>query len=206
MVFYHIHIFLLSIFLFIPLTLFSEESARVAYDSGVMLAAQGNFVSAKSSFHKALQIDSLFVPAKLNLSIVEDVLARRLEDEAAQHYFNAIEWGNQDSLEMKIKELSRALEINPKFGLAYNERGIAFAKVFDFERAINDYDSALTFLPEAPEIYFNKALSCDNSARFAESRESYLKFLDYTPPYYDWYIIYARKRIHEINQMGEEEK
>jgi tetratricopeptide (TPR) repeat protein len=206
MVFYYFNIFFLSILILLPLSVLSEESARVAYDSGVLLAAQGNFSSAKSSFQKALQIDSLFVPAKLNLSIVEDVLAQRLEDEAALHYFNAIEWGNRDSLEMKINELSRALEINPRFGLAYNERGIAFAKVFDFERAINDYDSALTLLPEAPEIYFNKALSCDNNTSFNEARDAYIKFLEFTPPNYDWYIIYARKRIHEINQMGAEEK
>ena len=109
-------------------------------------------------------------------------------------------------LEKKIEALSKALEINPDFSLAYNERGIAFAKTFKYERAIVDYDSALIRMPESAVIYFNKALSCDNAARFEEAREAYIHFLKFTHPAYTWYIIYANKRIVEINQYGEEKE
>jgi tetratricopeptide (TPR) repeat protein len=184
----------------------AEDSARIEYNAGVELAIQGDFHSAKSAFQKSLEIDSLFVPADLNLSIVEKVLSQELQKDAALHYFNAIEWGNRDSLEMKISELSKALEINPKFALAYNERGIAHAKIFKFERAITDYDSALALMPESPIFHFNKALSCDNAVRYIDARDSYASFLRYTPPEYTWYIIYAKKRIVEINKSEVEEK
>jgi len=192
---------LIFILLFVfPFSLIGEDAARVEYDAGLKLATQGNFPSAKSAFQKALDIDSLYVPAQLNLSIVESILSQQLQEEAALHYFNAIEWGNRDSLEMKISELSKALEINSEFALAYNERGIALAKIFEFDRAIVDYDSALSLVPESAVFYFNKALSCDNAVRYDEARDAYLSFLNYTPPDYTWYIIYARKRIVEINQ------
>ena len=196
----HNLIFILLLLLILPFTLIAGDSARLEYDAGVKLATQGNFSSAKTAFQKALDIDSLYVPAQLNLNIVEKVLSQQLQEEAALHYFSAIEWGNRDSLKMKISELSKALEINPEFALAYNERGIALAKTSEYERAIVDYDSALSLMPESSIIYFNKALSCDNSVKYVEARDAYFNFLNYTTPDYTWYIIYARKRVHEINQ------
>jgi lipoprotein NlpI len=198
---YYNFIYIMLLFIFVaPFALIAEDPARTEYNAGVKLATQGNFPSAKSAFQKALEIDSLYVPALLNLSIVENVISRELEEEAALHYFNAIEWGNRDSLDMKIQELSKALAINPKFALAYNERGIALAKSFEYERAIVDYDSALSLMPESAVINFNKALSCDNVDRYTEARDAYINFLNNTTPDYAWYIIYARKRINEINQ------
>jgi tetratricopeptide (TPR) repeat protein len=194
---------ILSVF---SLTLHAQDSARIEYNAGVKLATQGNFSSAKSSFQNALEIDSLYVPALLNLGIVESVISQELEEKAALHYFSAIEWGNRDSLEMKIGELNKALEINPNFALAYNERGITYAKFLEFELAIVDYDSALSLMPESPVIHFNKALSCDNAVRYNEARDAYISFLNYAPIDYTWYIIYARKRIHEINQGESQEK
>jgi tetratricopeptide (TPR) repeat protein len=196
----HNFLFLLSLMFVVPFALIAQDAARTEYNAGVKLATQGNFPSAKAAFQKALEIDSLYIPALLNLSIVDNVISQELEEEAALHYFNAIEWGNRDSLDMKIHELSQALAINPKFALAYNERGIAFAKSFEYERAIVDYDSALSLMPESAVINFNKALSCDNAVRYTEARDAYIRFLNNTPPDYTWYIIYARKRVLEINQ------
>jgi tetratricopeptide (TPR) repeat protein len=129
----------------------------------------------------------------------------KIDDSATVHYFKAIDYGNRDSISAKINELNEAIQLNPDFGLAYNERGIAWAKMMKFEEAIANYDMAILYLPESPEVYFNKALSCDNIERYNDAQSAYYKFLEHTPQDYLWYIIYARKRIHEINQLNDQD-
>lgn len=175
-----------------------QDNARMIYDRGVDYGIQGQFDLAATEFRYTLEIDSLYVPAKLNLVVVEDVLAQKISPVAGRLYFSAVFQGNQDNFDQKISDLNAALDINPDFALAYNERGIAWARKQEYSRAIDDYNRASALLPNYPEIYFNQALSCDNAGRYAEANAAYRKFLEYTPVSYTWYIIYARKRIWEM--------
>jgi len=179
-------------------SLSGQSQARAVYDLGVKHGTMGSFEAAKVAFEKAFKIDSLFIPAKLNLIIVNDVLDNKIEEKAAIFYFQGIELGNINNLENKIEMLNEALNRDPNFGLAYNERGIAYAKKEQYPEAIQDYDTALKFHTDFPEIYFNKALSCDKLERLEEAQQAYENFLQFTHPSYTWYIIYARKRIYEI--------
>ena len=192
----------LFMFLSIPIYLYSQEPnpAKMQYDRAVEAAVSGNWSQAKSYFQSTLDIDSLYVPARLNMTVIDNVDSLLLDSLAAIHYFKGIEYGNMDNMSEKIEELNQAILINPDFGLAYNERGIAWAKLLEYNEAVANYDRALLYLPESAEIYFNKALSCDKLEEYDTAAEAYQKFLDYTPQDYLWYIIYARKRIYEITE------
>ncbi len=179
-------------------SLSGQSQARAVYDLGVNHGTMGDFQAAKVAFEKAFKIDSLFVPAKLNLIIVNDVLDNKIEETAAIFYFQGIASGNINDIENKIEMLNEAINQDPNFGLAYNERGIAYAKNKQYPEAIQDYNTALKFYTDSPEIYFNKALSCDKLERLEEAQQAYENFLQFTNPSYTWYIIYARKRIYEI--------
>ncbi len=186
-------------------SLYGQDDARQVYNQAVTSAIEGDFETAGTRFKRALEIDSLYVPAKLNLKVVLDVIGKKLPPAAVIYYFKAIYFENLDSLDKKMMELDKALSVSPEFGLAYNERGITWAKKQEFAKAIDDYNRALLILPDYPEIYFNKALSCDNAQRFAEAREAYRKFLEHVPTSYAWYIIYARKRIWEMDNPSDPE-
>ncbi len=151
---------------------------------------------------KALELDSLYIPAKFNLQVAEDALLHRLPESAARHYFQAVQSGQVDSLDKKIGELNKAIEISPDFGLAFNERGITHANKAEYELAIADYRRAIALLPDWSEIYFNLALSCDKSERWEEAGFAYRKFLELAPPGYEWYIFHARRRLKELQNVN----
>ena len=179
-------------------SLFTQDEIKSLYDSGLKAGSQGKFDIARTSFQKALELDSLYLPAKFNRQVAEDVLSGKLPEAAARSYFLAIQYGQADSLEKKIVQLDQALQISPDFGLAYNERAICYANKSQYDLAINDYNKATELLPQWPEIYINLALSCDKSERWEEAKTAYNRFLELAPASYDWYIIYARKRLYEL--------
>ncbi len=178
--------------------LFSQDEVRFLYNSGLEAGNRGNFESARGAFKKALELDSLYVPAKFNLQVAEDAIANRLLEAAARCYFRAIQLGQVDSLDKKIVQLNNAIELNPTFGLAFNERGITHANKAEYDLAIADYYQAIQLLPDWSEIYINLALSCDKSERWDEARLAYRKFLELAPPSYEWYIFHARRRLSEL--------
>jgi tetratricopeptide (TPR) repeat protein len=181
-----------------------QNEVRAAYDLGVKYGTLGMFDSAKVAFEKALKIDNIYTPAKLNLIIVNEIFSKQIKGEAAKLYFQSIVFGNLNNPEGKIQMLNEALKIDPDFSLAYNERGIVNAQKNLYKEAISDYEVALKFHPELSEIYINKALSCDKLEKYTEAIEAYKNFLKYTPVDYLEYIIYARHRIAEIQTSIDE--
>jgi tetratricopeptide (TPR) repeat protein len=184
--------------LFIYSGLFSQDEINALYNSGLVAGSQAKFDSARTSFRKVLELDSLYLPAKFNWQVAEDVFSGKLPEAAARCYFLAIQYGQADNLEKKIEQLNKALQISPDFGLAYNERAICHANKSEYDLAIKDYNKAIQLLPQWPEIYINLALSCDKSERWEEAKIAYTRFLELAPSSYDWYIIYARKRLYEL--------
>jgi len=190
-------IFIISTFLMINL-LHAQDEIKILYNSGLDSGSKGQIDSARNAFRKVLELDSLFLPAKFNWQVAEDVFTNHLPEAAARCYFRAIQFGQIDSMDRKIAQLDTALMISPDFGLAYNERAICWANKTDYEKAIADYQKATWLLPQWSEIFINLALSCDKSERWEEAKIAYTRFLELAPSNYDWYIIYARKRLYEL--------
>ena len=190
-------IFLFNI-LFVFCSLFSQDEINSLYTAGLKAGSQGKFDSARTTFQKLLKLDSLYLPAKFNWQVAEDVHTGHLSEAAARCYFRAIQFGQVDSMDLKITQLDTALMISPDFGLAYNERAICWANRAEYDKAIADYQKATQLLPQWPEIVINLALSYDKSERWEEAKIAYTRFLELAPSNYDWYIIYARKRLREL--------
>jgi tetratricopeptide (TPR) repeat protein len=45
--------------------------------------------------------------------------------------------------------------LNPNYAQAFNNRGIAYGKKADHDRAIRDYDRAIALFPEYADAYYN---------------------------------------------------
>jgi tetratricopeptide (TPR) repeat protein len=180
---------------------FSQSPLRNLYDQGVKHGINAQFDSAKTVFRKIVNQDSTFIPAKLNLKVVTDVLGGKLNSEAARNYFMAIDFGNRNDFNNKLAYLTKAIEISPDFVLAYNDRAIAYARQNLYEQAIADYDAALKISPEFPEAYMNKALACDKLNRPADALEAYKSFLKYAGDRNDHYTFYANNRVKELENL-----
>ena len=132
--------------------------------------------------------------------------AKDIDSSDVVEIFNqGLDYFEKGDYENAIKDFNRALEINPKFAEAYNNRGNAYALMGDFERAIADFNRALEINPKLAGAYFNKGLVYDRLGRFQEAVKAYIDFLSCvsarTPnqtPGMDNLIERAKQRIKEL--------
>jgi len=60
-------------------------------------------------------------------------------------------------LQTAIEDCDKAIELNPKYAEAYNNRGNGYASLGNYKRAIEDYNKALEINPKYPVAYNNRA-------------------------------------------------
>ncbi len=71
----------------------------------------------------------------------------------ADHFFENGEF------EKAIQEYDRAIEENPEYDLAYNNRGVSYASLGQPRRAIEDFNQAIRVEPLESLYYFNRGLA-----------------------------------------------
>ena len=59
--------------------------------------------------------------------------------------------------EKAISDYTRAIEINPRYAVAYNNRGLVYRKMGEYDRAISDYGNAVEINPGYALAYYNRA-------------------------------------------------
>ncbi|MBS1994022.1 MAG: DUF1266 domain-containing protein [Cyanobacteria bacterium SZAS LIN-3] len=64
-------------------------------------------------------------------------------DASDVHCYKAAVFAHENKHDEAIAEFDRAIAINPRFEIAYNDRGLQYEQKGDFERAINDYSTAM---------------------------------------------------------------
>lgn len=64
-----------------------------------------------------------------------------------------------------ISEFTKAIEINPKNGIAYNLRAMSWAELKDFDQAISDFTEAIRINPNDGYTYTLRGIAlCDTGA------------------------------------------
>ena len=107
-----------------------------AFDKGVKLMSQQDYIEAIHAFSTAIQI----IPRDYQAYNYRGV-ARALTGEYGE----------------AIADYSKAIEIRPRYAEAYNNRGFARTQIGDLGNAINDYSRALEINPFFVDAYNNKA-------------------------------------------------
>ena len=75
--------------------------------------------------------------------------------------------------EEAIKHYDQAIDINPQFAEAYNNRGITKDLLGRHEEAIADYDQAIRINPQFAEAYYNRGTTKDLLGRHEEAIADY---------------------------------
>ena len=176
-------------------------SAETHYDTAIVSGADGNFVKAKVLLEQALEVDPLYTPASSSLEILEGILDKSIEEDAARHLFTAIKLGNDYKPEEKIAALNKALDIHPDLALAYNERGTAYYHLGNFKKAVADREQAIYLKPFYAEPYYNKAVACEELGRYEDAYQAYQDYIRYAPVEHRKHVDYARLRMDELRKM-----
>ena len=70
--------------------------------------------------------------------------------EAEEHLFQGIEYERQGMHALAMKEFNRAIELDPRYDLAYYNRALVHFRIGDLERSLADYNIALELSPNNP--------------------------------------------------------
>lgn len=101
--------------------------------------------------------------------------------------------------ERAIQKYDRALELSPRYALAYLNRGAVYDKLDQPERAIEDYKKALEIDSGDPLAYLNLGTAYDKLGEFERAIDNYNKALEINPRYAQ---VYWNRGLH-YDELGQ---
>ena len=102
-------------------------------------------------------------------------------DQAARAWFSV--GYLRDNLEDRISAYDRAISLKPDFVEAYNNRGVAKAKLEQYGDAIVDYDEAIRLKSDFFEAYYNRGIAKAELDRYDEARTDFIEAIRLRPDY-----------------------
>lgn len=125
------------------------------------------------------------------------------KEPTAENYFKL---GNNERInenyDKAIECYEKAIELNPEYAMAYNNRGYSYNKLGEEEKAIEDYSKAIEINPEYALAYSNRGISYSNKGEEEKAMEDYNNAIELNPEYVRAY----NNRGYSYSNMGEEEK
>lgn len=92
-----------------------------------------------------------------------------LPKRAVDHYLQALESVAKSNVDKAIEQLTQAVAIYPRFGLALNELGVQYLKIGQLEKAGEALRSAVVSSPETFEPRLNYGVVLLNQRKFADA-------------------------------------
>ena len=100
---------------------------------------------------------------------------------------------------MAIERYSHAIDLNPDFAEAYNNRGIAYDNKSEYYRAISDFDMAIQLNPNDAIVYNNRGFSYNNKSDYDRAIWDFNMAIQLNPNYASAY----NNRGFAYNNKGE---
>lgn len=103
---------------------------------------------------------------------------------------NATEWfdkgyvaGNAGNWAEALTALSKAIELNPQFAMAYYNRGVAYRKLGNTNQAIKDYNKAIELNPQDAKAYVNRGVAYGELGNTNQAIKDYNRAIELNPKY-----------------------
>jgi tetratricopeptide (TPR) repeat protein len=94
-----------------------------------------------------------------------------------------------------IADYTKAIELDPKYAAAYNNRGFALYDQGDLAAAIKDYTKAIELDPKLAQLYNNRGNALSDQGDLAAAIQDYTKVIELDPnyalAYYNTAKVYA---------------
>ena len=161
----------------------------IQYASGIMKDVENQL---KKKPDKKMLAEAEAFKKSQGLIIVEGEKSGRLDDKdskwdatqgvdtsAAFIWYNAA-YKTKDQ-DHKIDFYTKAIQLNPFYTHAYNNRGNAYQSLNRFEEAIRDYDKAIALNPLYELAYFNRGISYSKLGKHDEAAEDFHKTIILNP-------------------------
>lgn len=111
---------------------------------------------------------------------------------AQPYFFRALAKFNLDDYAGAEADVSTAIEHNPFITDAYELRGVTRQNLGKIKEAVEDYDKALSILPENRGILFNKALALEELNDYGKARDAFDALIKHHPRFDSGYLGRAK--------------
>ncbi|MBE0570634.1 MAG: tetratricopeptide repeat protein [Ignavibacteriaceae bacterium] len=187
-------ILFLAIFLLRTTAIYAQPTALEFYKNGLQLAVKGEFKKAEAEFDKALKIDTLYSQAELGLKTIKDITEKKILTKTGIHIFKGVSYDEEGKYEQAISEYIKAIEINPDYADAYNNRGVSYYNLGKNENAISDYTRAINLNPKYADAYNNRGIVYYDQGQHNQAIKDYSKAIEvnksYAKAYHNRGLIY----------------
>lgn len=115
---------------------------------------------------------------------------------AAEAYFR-LGWlyQNQGKLQQTLANYNKAIELDPKNSLAYNNRGLIYDQQGDYPHAISDFSKAIELVPTHFAAFTNRGVVYYRQGNYQQAMADYNQALELNPQnataYYNRGLTYA---------------
>ncbi len=163
------------------------NAAQDSYYKGVEYAISGKFIKAEEAFEKAAKNPRLVSAAKNCLSIIEDVVEKKIKSDTAIHFFRGTDFINKNMIDDAITEFTLAIFINMKCAKIYNSRGYAYSKKKHYDYAIKDYSKAIDINPNYVSAYNSRGNIYSEKEDYGLAIQDYTRAIQLRPEEADAY-------------------
>jgi tetratricopeptide (TPR) repeat protein len=124
---------------------------------------------------------------KDNLSLCNDNVAKtpnltRALVSRGNAYSHLSQWDNA------IADYTRAIRINPKYEITYNDRGVAYINIGQWDKAIADFSSARKIDPNDAQAYYNGGIAYTNLGQWDNAIDDYTRAVGIDPKHKQAYV------------------
>ena len=96
-----------------------------------------------------------------------------------------------------IEDYSKAIEIDPDYAEAYNNRGFVYDVMGEYGQAIDDFNKAIELVPDYAKAYYNRGVTYVKQGRNDEALADFEKALAYSNS--QGLTKMAQQRIEELS-------
>ncbi len=100
---------------------------------------------------------------------------------AEEYLQSASTYFDQGNSSQAISDLTKAIEINPKFVQAYNNRGFAYAAQNNLTQAASDFTKAIEIDPKNADLYHSRGYIYTKQSNFTQAISDFTKAIEIDP-------------------------
>ena len=115
---------------------------------------------------------------KITLLICAVLSMLACSNQALEHFEQGVAYRDVGQWDNAIDAYTKAIEADPDFAVAYNNRGYAYTVKNNFDRAIADFDRAIDLDPGQAIAYFNRSRIYIANVRYEEAIVDLEKFIE----------------------------
>ena len=120
-------------------------------------------------------------------AIDEKNIPEGMVEPAAIYFYRGNAYDFEGDFDSAVSDLSKAIEMNPRFGEAYYNRGVIYYRRGELDLAIPDFTEAIEINLDIPKPYYGRGSAYSKKGKFDEAIADFTKAIEIDPEYSDAY-------------------